>query len=1011
MDSHGVRHMCLNGFLSGFVALLSAAVIVLLSCAPLTATARFTAPLGMSNQTVRLCFLYFGAITDLGWTYSYNAGRLMVHDALTTRYPNATFHSTYTENVFGMSSEAKHTTIMRYVSSGCDVILSNSATLMNGADDVFAAAYPNVSFVLLDEYRMEDTTYPNRVYVANDYTGGYYAAGVGAGKQATTCIGFLAAWSTELDPTNAWAGFLLGVRSVNSTIPVHVVPQESWGDAVSDAILVRAFTHQLGCQIIGRYSDPFTADVDVSTLPNRTDIFTIGAHSDLERYVGDSVFTSVYIDWSVSLLNVLLPLFDTGALNQSVVHFYGLSEKSVLVAEVSPQAAPEVAAAVTDAVTYVAQRHERVVCGVVPLQHGGYVLRNTTPITVCKVAYHNIGDLITDPYVVHHRPFTSPFTCPAGTRYVYDALVTRSIQCVPCGVDTYASQAGASECLVCPSGTHADGGASACVSKAALSPGAAVGIALCGFVFALLLSALYMRIRAVRSVNEHAPRDAPVSLVFVSIEAGGPIAKLCGVDMDVAKSTFLTVVRSIIQRNAVYEAVCTNCIVIACPSAFDAVGVAVEVQEAIAMATWPPMIRDLGGLKPRIAVQLCNDVQISYDPRTWRYAYDGVDVEVGRALADLAPSGAILADQSTMDAVMAEDDFSLVLAYEVVVRLWRSANVASPYTERSQDLQLLLGSISDDPTSTAALRHRLESTNIFSLDSKQLPNAATTNGGIVLPTRHPVVQNKRTSGEGGVAPLEGLDPELEQSAHSSFSTTSSLTFGRQDFDMGPPQIALALYALFNAAERTAPAMRRPLLTLLSEIFSLESGRHLSSRRVAAALAFRVLQRVKGKPSGHTTTESVGAEDATLPTRAATSASGSPAKEAISSLTPPPVPTMHAVKVLAASHDHRLPVITSNPLTSPPPVTRVPPPPPLHQFANPHLQGGSDGSSEMSWHAANGQHDHTRPIVLPGGVVFHPNDSSSAVSMSQPSREIEMLRCPSERSPRGTSNPPLQPHAS
>ncbi|CUI14941.1 bacterial-type basic membrane lipoprotein, putative [Bodo saltans] len=977
-----------------------------------TPVSAFVTPLNSTQQTVHLCYLYFGVITDLGWTYSYNAGRLNVHDTLSLQYPNTTFKSTFTENMVTMTSDEMHDVIVGYVTSGCDIILSNNAMLMNGEDDVFAASYPNVSFILLDEYRMTDYTYPNRIYIAGDFTGGYYAAGVAAGHQAKTCIGFLAAWSMELDPTNAWAGFLLGVRSVNTTLPVHVVPKGSWADPLGDLIVVDAYVDQLGCDVIGRYSDPFDADVAISSRGD-VNIFSMGSHSDLERFVGDSVLVSVYIDWTVVLMNVLPALLNTGVLNQSTVHFYGLTGNSVVVSDVTPRAPISVAYAVTAASNFVKSHNEKVVCGVVPLRRGGYVMTNTTPNTTCKVPYDNIGDLITDAYVIHDAEFIQPSTCPPGTRFFYDAIHARSLVCLPCTSGTFSTVPGSATCNMCPDGTTSSLSGTSCVTERSINAGEAVGIAIGAFCAALLISAAYINITAARDANAAAPRAAPLCLIFVGVEASAAITKLCGAEMAAAKSTFLNRARSVIQRNMVYE---TNSItgehmVIACPTAVDAVGVAVELQEAIALATWPPMIRDLGGLKPRIAVQLCKQVKIRFHPRSWRYVYEGVDVEAGRALVELAPSlvelapsGAILADQATMDAAMGEDEFRLVLAYEVAVKLWRAGKST---IDMLSDVQYLLGSVSVEPSSTAALRVRLESTNLYALDSKQL--TTTTVKGTAVPVVRSVVSKggmtTKVPDPSRLLPLEGTDPELDQSMHSSFDTNSSLTLGKTTLDIGPPEVALALYGMFQAAEELSPERKKKLLALISEIFSLEyKSRQLSSRRVAAALAFRILDRGDKTTAvdGPTTAASAGSapnmDDSAAPSRRGLGpTSGDPSPKDGNVVVPSNKQNnTFSLTALEAISAGRLPEghHANNPFTLPPALQvrqddGVGRHPPLNVHGTWTEESTSPRPSvPRARHPTSAAHI----MVLPGGQTFQPEDSYSTVSASQ--REVEMLRLPS-----------------
>lgn len=633
---------------------------------------------------VTLCYLYFGTISDLGWSFTYNQGRLKIHDILTAEFPNTTIESVSVQNVFAVSNK-RHLISGVIDGSRCNVVLTNNDQLLGGKseNDYFASKYPSVFFVLLGEPWLAERTFANVLYVANDYTGGFYAAGAAAAAQSQRCIAFVSAWDNEVDPTSSFAGFLLGVRSVNATIPLHVISAAAWYNPEHDRVLADLFvlstTNGLQCDVIARYSDPYTTDVAVYSS-GRRGAFSIGCHSNLAQYIGDTVLTSVYVDWSVVLLPPIRSVLANNSLDRSRIYFPGLVEGAITVARPSPSGSRAAAAALVSAIDFVKQSAGDIICGPIALRRGG-LLQYPTGRT-CKVTHANIGDFITDAHVVHHPTFAGPEACGAGHTPRYEWTPALTLVCTPCPRNTFSSLPGMHECLPCASGLGSEQGSAACASTS-LGVASVVGVAVgCGggTTVALVLVGLWWR--HVRTRNALAPRHAPVCLLHTDVEGCTVMWRLNRKDMRKDMAQYRTIVRRVMAANSAYEVRTTGeSFLIATQDITDAMIVAVEIQRELHEATWTltfPGDEGSGlwnGPRVSIGLHVCRDesaLRVSFDPVLQRFAYDGSEVRVAARIGHLAQGGQILLTRDTWDVLTKEEHFDLLLSGDVQQAVWGS---------------------------------------------------------------------------------------------------------------------------------------------------------------------------------------------------------------------------------------------------------------------------------------------------------------------------------------------------
>lgn len=624
----------------------------------------------------KLCYSYFGSISDLGWTFSFNLGRLKTHEALVRAFPGYIFESVATQNAFFVGNATK--IVEDYALGGCNVILTNNELLLGGHDDYFTSRFPAVQFVLLNDAKVSNFDFPNRVYVGFDYAQGYFIAGAGAAAQSSSCIAFLAAWSAFLNPVAAFSGFLKGVRSVNATIPVHVISQNSWYYPDSDVVLTDAFVSH-GCDIIAHYSDPREVDLRVSSAAAASgkNLLSIGPHSELQQYVGDTVLSSVYLDWSAVLVPILTTFLQTGALNQTAPIFKGVVDNVMTVAVASPLASDAARTAMASA-TATIMSGTKPVCGPLTLSNGQAYVYNSGN---CVTLNENIASFITDAHTIVHPSYTDRTACAAGTFYRYEmenGLL--ELTCTPCGANTYSSIAGSAVCAACESGTIADAGSASCKKPPLLSNGAVAGIVV-GGVAALALVSLYLFLsRGSVRRNRNAPREAPLCLLFTDVESSTSLWQTFSSSMAVAMETHHRVIREVIEACDAYEVKTVgDAFMIATKSVVDGTLVAIQIQRALQSASWPSDLKyghtngdaaNWNGLRVRIGVHYCTDVIPKYEALQQYYDYYGNDVNVSARVESSGLGGQIVMTSDTFSQLSQDPEFDTLIGDDATFQLW-----------------------------------------------------------------------------------------------------------------------------------------------------------------------------------------------------------------------------------------------------------------------------------------------------------------------------------------------------
>ena len=221
---------------------------------------------GGTPEALKVGFIYVGPIGDYGWSYAHDQGRKY----LETTLPDV--KTTYVESVpEGADAERVLTQLAR---AGHKVIFATSYGYMDTMLRV-AERFPDVVFLHCSGHKRRANmgTYFGRMYQASYLTG--LLAGTVTQKQR---IGYVAPIPIPevIRITNA---FVLGVRTVNPEVNVHVVWTNTWYDPATESEAANSLL-DIGVDVIATQSD---SPAPVQTAERRG-AYSVGFNTDASKF-------------------------------------------------------------------------------------------------------------------------------------------------------------------------------------------------------------------------------------------------------------------------------------------------------------------------------------------------------------------------------------------------------------------------------------------------------------------------------------------------------------------------------------------------------------------------------------------------------------------------------------------------------------------------------------------------------------------------------------------------------
>lgn len=251
--------------------------VVLVLC---TAVLAAITSIAQAADPVKVGFVYVGPISDHGWTYRHDIGRLAIEAEF-----GDSVETTFVESVpEGADAER---VIRKLASSGHDLIFTTSFGYMNPTIKV-AKDFPDVKFEHATGYKRSDnvSTYGARFYE------GRAVIGTMAGMMTkTNTIGYIASFPIP-EVVRGINAFAIAMRKVNPDAEIKVVWVNSWYDPGKEADAAKALIDQ-GADIITQHTDS-PAPLQVA---EERGVYGFGQASDMSAFAPESQLTSIIDNW------------------------------------------------------------------------------------------------------------------------------------------------------------------------------------------------------------------------------------------------------------------------------------------------------------------------------------------------------------------------------------------------------------------------------------------------------------------------------------------------------------------------------------------------------------------------------------------------------------------------------------------------------------------------------------------------------------------------------------------
>jgi basic membrane protein A and related proteins len=234
------------------------------------------------DEKLKVGFVYVGPVTDDGWTYEHEQGRLAVNAA----YPD-TVETAYQENVPETPSDAERV-IRDFAQKGYKLIFTTSFGYMDPTINV-AQDFPETIFIHISGYKTAENVGTGFAKIEEPR----FVSGLIAGKMTkSNKLGYVAAFPIP-EVIRGINAFTLGVRAVNPAATVKVVWTSTWFDPQKERQAADALLDG-GADATAQHQDsPATLQAAAAR-----GAYGVGYDSDMSKKVPEAALTSPVFVWA-----------------------------------------------------------------------------------------------------------------------------------------------------------------------------------------------------------------------------------------------------------------------------------------------------------------------------------------------------------------------------------------------------------------------------------------------------------------------------------------------------------------------------------------------------------------------------------------------------------------------------------------------------------------------------------------------------------------------------------------
>jgi basic membrane lipoprotein Med (substrate-binding protein (PBP1-ABC) superfamily) len=232
-----------------------------------------------TQAPLKVGFLCVGPVSDMGFNYAHNQGRLYLEK-------HAPVKTTIAEKITE-SAEAERV-LEKMIAQGNKLIFTTSYGYLEPAMRV-AARHRDVTFMQINRFQ---TAKNLGTYFSHQYQP-MYLAGIVAGRMTkSNKLGFIGAHPVPplLQAVNA---FTLGARSVNPKVETHVIWINNWSDGPLEAEAVKSLVEK-GCDVIGHAQDNQNTVLPTCESLN---VYSVGFYTDAHQLAPKGWLTGAMLDW------------------------------------------------------------------------------------------------------------------------------------------------------------------------------------------------------------------------------------------------------------------------------------------------------------------------------------------------------------------------------------------------------------------------------------------------------------------------------------------------------------------------------------------------------------------------------------------------------------------------------------------------------------------------------------------------------------------------------------------
>ena len=245
-----------------------------------------------SAGKLKACWVYLGAVGDMGWTYQHNEGVKQVAKELGDKV-----ETVFVENVPEADAAGP---IERLARDGCAIIFTSSFGYMEPTLQV-AAKYPKVMF----EHATGFKTAPNvTTYNAKFYQARYVEGVIAAKMSKTGTAGYIVSFPIP-EVVMGINSFMLGAQSVNPNFKMKIIWANTWFDPGKEGDAAKVLFSQ-GADIIAQHTDSAAA----ITVAEEQKKLGFGQSSDQIKFGPHAQLTAAVDNWGPYYVRRIKELLD-----------------------------------------------------------------------------------------------------------------------------------------------------------------------------------------------------------------------------------------------------------------------------------------------------------------------------------------------------------------------------------------------------------------------------------------------------------------------------------------------------------------------------------------------------------------------------------------------------------------------------------------------------------------------------------------------------------------------------